>query len=100
MKGALKEAALDVSTILPWNEFISSIEDLRTMCIIHGVLNTPIMLLDPGAASKYFSEEPELLESVLYVDRTPLICGQFENVPKYRARMIEGLLELYDRLAD
>ncbi|KAL2733655.1 uncharacterized protein V1477_014089 [Vespula maculifrons] len=100
MTEALKEAGLDISMIFPWIEFMSSIEDLRTMCIIHGILNTPIMLLDPGAASKYFSEEPELLESVLYVDRTPLICGQFENVPKYRVRMLEGLLELYDRLVD
>lgn len=100
MSEALKEAGLDITTIFPQTEFLSSIEDLRTMCITHGVLNTPIMLLDPGAASKYFSEEPELLESVLYLDRTPLVCGQFENVPRYRERMLDGLLELRDRLAN
>ncbi|KAK2588158.1 hypothetical protein KPH14_004208 [Odynerus spinipes] len=100
MSEALKEVGLDISTIFPRSEFLASIEDLRTMCITHGVLNTPIMLLEPGAASKYFSEEPELLESVLYVDRTPLVCGQFENEPRYRARMLDGLLELYDRLAN
>ncbi|XP_043259133.1 uncharacterized protein LOC122401206 [Colletes gigas] len=99
MADALKEANLDIATIFPWNEFIESIEDLRLMCIVHGVLNIPIMLLEPTAASKYFADEPHLLESVLYVDRTPLICEQLDNVPEYRARMLDALLELYDRVA-
>ncbi|KAL6422481.1 hypothetical protein ACFW04_010645 [Cataglyphis niger] len=96
----MEEANLNVSEIFPWDEFIESIQDLRIMCIIHGVLNTPIMLLKPDAASKYFCEKPELLESVLYVDRTPLICEQFKEASDYRIRMIDGLLELYDYIID
>ncbi|XP_034175077.1 uncharacterized protein LOC117601872 [Osmia lignaria lignaria] len=96
MAEALEEAGLNISTVFPWDEFIESIEDLKVMCITHGVLNIPIMLLEPTAASKYFSEEPELLESILYVDRTPLICEQVKSVPQYRARMMDALLELYD----
>lgn len=96
----MEEANLNVSEIFPWNEFIESIRDLRIMCIIHGVLNTPIMLLKPDAASKYFCEKPELLESVLYVDRTPLICEQFKEALDYRVRMTDGLLELYDYIID
>lgn len=94
----MKESDLNISEVLPWNEFVNSIQDLRIMCMIHGVLNTPIMLLNSDTASKYFSEEPELLETVLYVDRTPLICEQFKKVPAYRARMTDGLLELHDYL--
>jgi len=92
----MKEAGLNIAEIFPWDEFAKSIQDLHIICLIHGVLNTPIMLLDPDTASKYFYEKPELLESVLYVDRTPLICEQFKEVPKYRTRMTDGLLELYD----
>ncbi|XP_076172468.1 uncharacterized protein LOC143149191 [Ptiloglossa arizonensis] len=99
MADALQEANLDISTVFPWNEFIESIEDLRLMCILHGVLNIPIMLLEPSAASKYFADESHLLESVLYVDRTPLIREQLKNVPEYRARILEALLELYDYVA-
>lgn len=99
MAEALRESNLDITRVFPWDEFIESIEDLRVMCITHGVLNIPIMLLEPSAASKYFSEEPDLLESVLYVDRTPLVCEQLKDVPQYRARMIDALLELYDHVA-
>lgn len=87
-----------MSDVFPWEEFNESIRDLRVMCMIHGILNKPIMLLGPDVASKYFSEEPEFLESVLYVDRIPLICGQFEEMLQYRVRMIDGLLELHDYL--
>lgn len=96
MATVMKEAGLNISEIFPWNEFVESIQDLRITCRIHGILNTPIMLLKPGTASKYFSKEPEILESFLYIDRTPLICEQFKKVPEYRARMIDGLLELYN----
>ncbi|XP_012288904.1 uncharacterized protein LOC105704346 isoform X2 [Orussus abietinus] len=99
MGSALREANLDISTIFPWEEFAESVQELRTMCMTHGVLNIPIMLLEPGAASKYFMEETQLLESVLYEDRTPLICGQFHEVPRYRARMQDALLELRERVA-
>lgn len=99
MAEVLREANLNISSVFPWNEFIASIEDLRTMCIIHGVLNMPIMLLDSGATSKYFCQETDLLESVLFIDRTPLVCEQMETVPLYRARLLEALLELYDRVA-
>ena len=99
MAEALRESNLDITRVFPWDEFIESIEDLRVMCIAHGVLNIPIMLLEPSAASKYFSEEPDLLESVLYVDRTPLVCEQLKDVPQYRARMMDALLELYDHVA-
>ncbi|XP_012222212.1 uncharacterized protein [Linepithema humile] len=92
----MKEAGLNISEVFSWDEFMESIQDLRVMCMIHGVLNTPIMLLESDAVGKYFSEEPELLESILFVDRTPLICEQFNGIPKYRARMIDGLLELHD----
>ena len=73
-------------------------DNLRVMCMLHGVLNTPIMLLDEAAVSKYFVDEPQRLEEVLYVDRTPLICGQYKEVPAYRERMTDSLLELYDRV--
>lgn len=96
MAAIMMEAGLNISEVFSWDEFIESIQDLRIMCMIHGVLNTPIMLLDSDAVDKYFAEEPKLLESILHVDRTPLICEQFNEIPKYRARMIDGLLELYD----
>lgn len=96
MAESLKNAGLDASSIFPWVEFVDSIKELRTMCMTHGVLNTPIMLLESTAASRYFAEEPELLESVLYVDRTPLVCGQFRQVPRYRERMLDSLQELYE----
>lgn len=99
MGDALREAGLDIASVFPWDEFLESIEDLRLMCITHGVLNIPIMLLEPSAASKYFADEPELLESILYVDRTPLVCEQVRCVPKYRERIMEALAELYDRVA-
>ncbi|XP_076651913.1 uncharacterized protein LOC143358582 [Halictus rubicundus] len=99
MSEVLKEANLDIEKLLPWDEFIQSIDDLRVMCITHGVLNIPIMLLEPEAASKYFSKEPELLESVLYVDRTPLIHEQLRDVPSYRERIMDALLELHDHVA-
>ncbi|XP_066591595.1 uncharacterized protein [Prorops nasuta] len=99
MTSVVKESELDIARIFPWDEFLQSINDLRTMCMTHGVLNTPIMLLESSAASKYFTEEPELLEEALYVDRTPLICSQFKQVPKYRERMQDALLELHDRVA-
>lgn len=96
----MKEADLNVSEIFPWDEFMGSIRDLRIMCIIHGILNTPIMLLESDAVTKYFCEKLEFLETFLFVDRTPFICGQFKEAPEYRARMIDGLLELYDYIID
>lgn len=96
----MKEADLNISEIFPWDEFMESIRDLRITCIIHGILNTPIMLLESDAVTKYFCEKLELLESFLFVDRTPFICGQFKEAPEYRARMIDGLLELYDYVID
>lgn len=98
MADGLEKADLNISEVLPWEEFVESIRDLRTMCMIHGVLNTPIMLLNPSATNKYFHEEPELLQGIFYADRTPLIGGQFNEVPEYRTRMIDGLLELHDRI--
>ncbi|XP_011639574.1 uncharacterized protein LOC105428780 [Pogonomyrmex barbatus] len=92
----INEAGFNISEIFSWSDFIESIQDLRITCLIHGVLNTPIMLLEPNIASKYFSKKPEFLESILYEDRTPLLCEQFKEAPKYCARMIDGLLELYD----
>lgn len=99
VSAALKEANLDIEKVLPWDDFVESIDDLRTMCILHGILNIPIMLLDPVAASKYFSREPELLENILYVDRTPLMCEQMRDVPRYRERLMDALLELHDHVA-
>lgn len=99
MTEALEEAGLDISTVFPWDEFLESIEDLRVMCIIHGVLNIPIMLLESVAVNKYFLNEPELLENILYVDRTPLLCEQMKHVPQYRDRIMDALLELYDHVA-
>lgn len=99
VSAVLKEANLDIEKVLPWDDFVQSIDDLRKMCILHGILNIPIMLLEPMAASKYFSSEPELLESVLYVDRTPLMCEQMRDVPRYRDRLIDALLELHDHVA-
>ncbi|OAD55823.1 hypothetical protein WN48_04235 [Eufriesea mexicana] len=99
MTEALHEAGLDISTVFPWNDFLESIKDLRLMCIMHGVLNIPIMLIESSAASKYFSNEPELLENILYVDRTSLLCEQMKDVPEYRDRMMDALLELYDHVA-
>nr|XP_033325397.1 uncharacterized protein LOC117219936 [Megalopta genalis]XP_033325408.1 uncharacterized protein LOC117219936 [Megalopta genalis] len=99
VSAALKDANLDIEKLLPWDGFVESIDDLRKMCILHGILNIPIMLLEPVAASKYFSREPELLENVLYVDRTPLMCEQMRDVPRYRERLIDALLELHEHVA-
>lgn len=99
MAEALEEAGLDISIVFPWDEFLESIEDLRVMCIVHGVLNIPIMLLESAAVNKYFLNEPELLENILYVDRTPLLCEQMKRVPQYRDRITDTLLELYDHVA-
>lgn len=98
MATVMKQVGLNASEVFPWDEFVESIKDLRTICIIHGILNTPIILLETSAVSRYLCEEPEFLESIIYVDRTPLICKQFKEMSKYRARMIDGLMELYDRL--
>lgn len=94
----LISANLDPDVVFPAEDFHRSIEEMRTSCMLHGVLNTPVMLLDPKAVEKYFNQELGGLESLLFVDRTPLICGQFNEVELYRARMIDGLLELYDQL--
>lgn len=98
LAAVLEEAGINYTTILPWKEFLNSIEQIRTMCMVHGILNTPIMLLEAEAVSKYFNKEPELLETLLYVDRTPLVCEQFRDVKRYRDRLQDGLLELYERI--
>lgn len=92
----MKEAGLNISEIFSWDEFIESIQDLQITCMIHSILNTTFVLLDSGAIGKYFSEKSEFLKNVIFTDRTPLICEQFNEIPKYRTRMTDALLELYD----
>ncbi|XP_032668296.1 uncharacterized protein LOC116842701 isoform X2 [Odontomachus brunneus] len=99
MASILKEAGLNISEAFPWEDFVESIQDLYMICVIHGILNIPIMLLKSNAANKYFFQEVERLESILYVDRTPLILDQFKEVAEYRARIIDSMLELHDRIA-
>ena len=96
MSESLKDAGLNALEVFSWNELIDSINELRTMCMVHGILNTPIMLLNDTAATKYFADKPELLEKVLYTDRTPLIHDQFHEVPQYKNRMLDALQELYE----
>ncbi|OXU26931.1 hypothetical protein TSAR_015143 [Trichomalopsis sarcophagae] len=95
---SLAASSLDAQKVFPWEELEASAAELRTMCMVHGILNVPIMLLDEAAVSKYFVLEPQRLEELLYVDRTPLVCGQFEEVPAYRERMRDAFLELHDRV--
>ncbi|XP_051174228.1 uncharacterized protein LOC127289940 [Leptopilina boulardi] len=92
----LIRVGMKIENIFPWDEFMKSIDDQKISSLVFGVLNMPIMLLEPEAANKYFAEKPELLESILYVDRTPLICEQFQKVPHYRERISEAYIELYD----
>ncbi|XP_043281732.1 uncharacterized protein [Venturia canescens] len=96
MAESLSDAGLEAEQVFPWNKFVESLEELRPMCMEHGILNIPIMLMESTAASKYFADQTELLESVLYVDRTPLIREQFLQVPQYRKRMSDAILELHE----
>ncbi|XP_043481016.1 uncharacterized protein LOC122510435 [Leptopilina heterotoma] len=89
---------MEIEKIFPWEEFMKSVADQKIALLVFSVLNLPIMLLEPQAANKYFAENPELLKSVLYIDRTPLLCEQFQNLPIYRERIVEAYLDLYDYL--
>lgn len=98
MAESLSDVGLEAEVVFPWNKFVESLEELRAMCMIHGILNIPIMLLDSAAANKYFADEPELLEKLLYVDRTPLMHEQFFQVPKYKSRMTDAILEIRENM--
>ncbi|KAK0074728.1 hypothetical protein PV326_012209 [Microctonus aethiopoides] len=94
----LTEVNLDYKIIFPWHEFHESINELHKMCMIHGILNLPLMLLEPQAIDKYFMHEHERLEILIYSDRSPLICGQYRDVKRYRDRMSDAVIELHNRM--
>ncbi|XP_015127860.1 uncharacterized protein LOC107048925 [Diachasma alloeum] len=94
----LTDAGLDPERIFPLKVFLDSIEELRTFCMLHGVLNTPLMLLEAQAIGNLFEGESENIDSLLFDDRRPLVLGQFHGRQNYRERMTEALLELHDRL--
>ncbi|KAL7289273.1 hypothetical protein TKK_0017207 [Trichogramma kaykai] len=98
LSSSLAERSLEAGDIFPRSELDDSVEELGLMCKMHGALNIPIMLLEAATVSKYFVDEPQQLERVLYVDRTPLVTMQFEESPLYRERMCDALLELYGEL--
>lgn len=98
MAELLIEANLDYKIIFPWDEFHESINELHKMCMIHGILNLPLMLLEPQAIDKYFMHEHERLEILIYSDRSPLICDQYRDVKRYRDRMSDAVIELHDRM--
>ncbi|XP_063995221.1 uncharacterized protein LOC135172783 [Diachasmimorpha longicaudata] len=95
---SLAHAGLDPEKIFPLKVFLDSVEELRTFCMLHGVLNTPLMLLEAQAIDNLFTGGNENVDSLLFNDRRPLVLGHFHGRQHYRERMTESFLELHDRL--
>ncbi|KAG8362508.1 uncharacterized LOC105271629 [Fopius arisanus] len=94
----LIDAGLDPAKILPLDVFLDSIEELRTFCMLHGVFNIPLMLLETQAIGNLFEKQSECVDALLFDDRRPLLVGSFNERKYYRERMTDALLELHDRL--
>ncbi|XP_043271192.1 uncharacterized protein [Venturia canescens] len=86
---------------LSWTVFRQSCEYYRFLAIIYTIVNQQIMLLDGDTADKYFTRTPELLERVIWgPGRQELVCPIFATDHRYRERLTEIIIEIYERLDD
>jgi len=97
----LTEEGFDVEDHLPWSIFQKSYTEARNIALVYGALNLQIMLLSSEATVDYFCNATDKLEQVLYGDeRSELVLYQCEKLPAYKARILEILREIKDRLPE
>lgn len=97
----LAEDGLDVEDCVPWPAFQKSCAESRNVALIYAALNMQIMLLSGEATVNYFCRATEKLEQILYgSERSDLVRHECQNVPAYRERYAEIILEIRDRLPE
>ncbi|XP_014471398.1 PREDICTED: uncharacterized protein LOC106742713 [Dinoponera quadriceps] len=99
--GNLAEEGLDAEECLPWAEFRESCEETRNIGLIYACTNLQIILLSDEAINDYFHDTADKLTDVLIGSgRADMVRRQCLNVPVYRARLTEIVLEIKDRLPE
>ncbi|XP_011172555.1 uncharacterized protein LOC105204969 [Solenopsis invicta] len=97
----LAEEGLDVENYLSWTTFRKSYAEARNIAIVYAALNQQIMLLSDETAKDYFCDSIEQLEQVLYgKERAEIVRYQCEKEPVYKARHVELLHEVNERLPE
>ncbi|XP_066581453.1 uncharacterized protein [Prorops nasuta] len=99
---SLADENLDIRQYYPWESFLESLEEARSIAIIYATLNLQIMLMSREKVEEYFGESTrEDLEEILYSDKRADLVGElFKTSPFYRERNTEVILDVRDRLPD
>lgn len=97
----LAEEGVDVEECLPWSEFRESCVAARNMALVYACVSLPTVLLPDETMMDYFHLATDKLEGVTLGDqRADLVRHYCGNVPAYRARLLEIILEIKDRLPE
>ncbi|XP_033227885.1 uncharacterized protein LOC117179846 [Belonocnema kinseyi] len=85
----LKEAQIDLTAIFSWNDFIESMAESKLSCMIYGCSISSVCLLGPDASVQISKES---------LSMSKILCKEFRGNEKYRERMLDSMLDLYDQL--
>ncbi|EZA59334.1 hypothetical protein X777_15979 [Ooceraea biroi] len=98
----LAEDSFDAEDYLPWTTFRDSCMEVRNVAIVYAAHCLQIMLLSSNTTVEYFvNDTSDRLMDVMYGDgRRELVLCQCEKEPSYKARLLEVIHEIKDRLPD
>ncbi|XP_023289041.1 uncharacterized protein LOC105696161 [Orussus abietinus] len=98
---ALAEEGLDEKHCLPWEIFKETRQFAKNVALVFTLLCLPIMLIGSGELKSCFDGPPEVLEDFIYRSgKANLMSYQFATIKPYQERMIECVLEVWQRLPD
>ena len=95
----LKEERLELKNILPWEDFLKSVEYLRFACMTASLAYMSIDLLESDSRNKGAVTHEEVWKH-LSVNTGPLVVKQYVEVSYYRDRIFDSLMEFYELLAN
>ncbi|XP_012263525.2 uncharacterized protein LOC105690371 [Athalia rosae] len=100
LREELENNGLDVNDHLGWSELLKSCEDAKLIAIVFATTDLPSMLMESDTLNEQLGDTSKLLEHTtgFYNDTSAIFSHQFVNVPSYRERITEILMEAYETL--
>ncbi|XP_029046002.1 uncharacterized protein LOC114877505 [Osmia bicornis bicornis] len=101
MKNELASEGLDMEECLPREQFIECCGEIRNVALAYSIANIQVMLLTKQAVEKYFVNNTELLENVVYGEqRSDLVINECRTLKAYKDRIVDMLEDIKDHLVN